>query len=571
MRHVPIAISEPELSKGIPEEYIWTESKSSEKKVRCTCINCGNDIGIRKIRSYVNSMGRCVVCADGFSLGAKLMLSVLTELAIHYGFLIYTEKTFDWCKFTLSNGKKQSGRYDFYFCFNKREYIVEIDGGFHVQDNTMSGQTKELSKEIDDIKDNLAVKHGIEVIRVKTVTRSVDVIRHRIENSKLSDIFDMKLVNWNNVYHFLRTPLLYNIAEKWNQGMSCSKICEETGLAKQTINIYLKRCRTIGIVENYNEQETRKRGDKSRSVTMINSQPHVIRINDNREWISITSCAKELKVNPSTIKKACDKRTYVGTLFEGEPAYIMYKDDYLNNGNQVDLFLLKQDGWIGNDNRYKTERCVCLNDRNKFLNKKAASDFYNIKECRIIDNILNRSEHLTNGMVFVSYDDFLKMTEEDISKKLNYRSGKLILLNTLQVFASAVEASKSFDLNGSTISRHMTGKALYAGFDKYYHDGLVFKYIEDYKPEDKIELRYYKTSAPIVCLDDMKIFYNIHSVNRYLGTGKTYNFMKYRPEKIKKYEAKSWQYINDYFDEHQEIHNQISFYREHLYLDHETN
>ena len=81
--------------------------------------------------------------------------------------------------------------YDNYFVYNNKEYILEMDGGFHSIDNLMNGQTVEESKSIDDYKDTMAKEHGIEVIRIDCYYKSKDrleYVKQNIIDSKLNKI-----------------------------------------------------------------------------------------------------------------------------------------------------------------------------------------------------------------------------------------------------------------------------------------------------------------------------------------------------------------------------------------------
>lgn len=92
---------------------------------------------------------------------------------------------FDWC---------ESYRYDLYFEYNDKKYIVEMDGGFHKRDK---------EKKTDAIKDNLAKQHYIEVIRIdcdyKNANKRFSYIRDNVINSKLSTILNLSDIDWNSI------------------------------------------------------------------------------------------------------------------------------------------------------------------------------------------------------------------------------------------------------------------------------------------------------------------------------------------------------------------------------------
>ena len=106
------------------------------------------------------------------------------------------EKQFDWCHYTLKD-KDTFGIYDFYFVKDGKGYVVEMDGGFHNNNNNMNGKTAKEQKQIDKIKDRLAVEHGIKVIRIECESSELAYMKDKVINSELSELFDFSQIDFN--------------------------------------------------------------------------------------------------------------------------------------------------------------------------------------------------------------------------------------------------------------------------------------------------------------------------------------------------------------------------------------
>jgi hypothetical protein len=142
--------------------------------------------------------------------------------------------------------------------------IIEMDGGWHSNDNKMSGQTAQESKIIDNYKDKLAEEHGIQVIRIdcdyKYFDRFEYIKQNIINNIKLNQLFDLSKINWNKCHEFALNNLVKIACEykRNNLEMSSFEIGKIMGgYNKDTITRWLKQGN--GIWCNYNPKEEMKR------------------------------------------------------------------------------------------------------------------------------------------------------------------------------------------------------------------------------------------------------------------------------------------------------------------------
>ena len=82
-------------------------------------------------------------------------------------------------------------RYDFYI--KNKNLIIEVDGGLgHGNNKTIDNKTPEETKAIDDYKDKMAEKNGINVIRINCFKSEWNFIKNNIMNSNLPNLLGFK-------------------------------------------------------------------------------------------------------------------------------------------------------------------------------------------------------------------------------------------------------------------------------------------------------------------------------------------------------------------------------------------
>lgn len=220
----------------VDKEHGCSTSFGSESKFDWFCPNCGEVIKNRQVCLVVRQGFSCKKCSDGISYPNKFMFSVLSQLNIDFE----TEKYFNWCEFYFKS-KIRRGLYDFYFELKDKKYLIEMDGGLHFINNSMSGLSKQDSAYIDEQKDMLAYKNGFEIIRVLADKSSCGYISKNIINSKLSDIFDLSNVNWSECDKNALNSLVLKVSEMWNDGMSVIEIINSSKISKTTVIRYLNK------------------------------------------------------------------------------------------------------------------------------------------------------------------------------------------------------------------------------------------------------------------------------------------------------------------------------------------
>lgn len=260
-----IPTTAPELIKffqgGIEEAKKYT--KTSNKKIHAICPECGKiknkKIGINDI--YAKNSISCI-CSDGIKFPNKLMFNILKQsLGINE---FQTEYNPKWCKYNFNNIIKK-GVYDFYFELNNKEYIIEMDGGFHSNDNKMSGQTKDESNFMDNEKDRLANEHNIKVIRIDcdydNVSNRLNYIKNNILNNKeLNKIVNLSNINWNECNEYACSNLVKIACDykKNNTDLTSTKIGEMMGYSRYGVRNWLKIGNKLGWCHYNTEEESDK-------------------------------------------------------------------------------------------------------------------------------------------------------------------------------------------------------------------------------------------------------------------------------------------------------------------------
>ena len=243
---------------GYEEAKLYT--KSSECLISPICSDCGRikDKKIKICDIYKNHSIACI-CSDKVSYPNKLAYSLLNQINEVY--------KFDCLEREYSPNWIGSRSYDNYFVYNGKEYILEMDGGWHTKDNKMSGQTKEESKQIDDEKDRLANKNRIEVIRIDCCKSDLKFIKQNILTSRLNNLFNLSIIDWFKCEEIALSNLVKVACGHWNNGIKSTKdISKIMNMNRSTIIEYLKKGNNIWCSYNAKE-EMRKNGARNGALS----------------------------------------------------------------------------------------------------------------------------------------------------------------------------------------------------------------------------------------------------------------------------------------------------------------
>jgi len=250
----------------IGEECAKIHNHSSNEKVQVICPDCGRTKDKEvSINNIFNHRGFKCVCSDKISYPNKFAYELLNQLNQIYGFNhIEHEYSPDWISLK---------RYDNYFIYNGKEYILEMDGGLG-HGKKMHNKTKltmDDSIRIDDYKDEQAKLHEIEVIRIDcdySNTNAFTYIRNNILNKKeLNILFDLSQIDFLKcdrfaLHNFVKIACNY---KKNNPELTCVKISKIMGHSPTTIQTWLIKGTKQGWC-NYNIKEEIDKANKNNGI-----------------------------------------------------------------------------------------------------------------------------------------------------------------------------------------------------------------------------------------------------------------------------------------------------------------
>lgn len=215
-------------------------NKTSHKKIDPICPDCGTQLHKKIPISSIYTCGKisCPKCQDGISFPNKVIFNTFLQIEEQIDFF---EREFapNWCKFKFKN-KVRRGLYDLYFEKNGCKFIVEMDGSLGHGIKGTKYLTKEESKIIDSIKDELAKQNNIKMIRIDCTNTDMDYIKKNMLNSELCNIVDLNYVNWDEVRTTSEKNFAKLICEEYKNGLSYNSILKKYKISSPTLTRYLK-------------------------------------------------------------------------------------------------------------------------------------------------------------------------------------------------------------------------------------------------------------------------------------------------------------------------------------------
>lgn len=266
-------------------------SPYSNKKIWLKCPDCGQ-IKHMMICNLTIQGFACFQCGDGISYPNKFIRAFLKQLNIHF----ISEKTFDW----LSNRL-----YDEYL--PEYNMIIENHGEQHYDNRNIWGID---TKKNDIVKKETAIKNNIKYyIELDCSESNMGYIKNSILNSELPNIlnFTEEDINWKECELKASSSLLIEVCNLWNKGFSYEEIMKELNISYDTVHVYLRKGRKIGIV---NELEINDHilNNGIKYTSTYNGTP-IYCITDNVYFASNSLCASYYKIfginlNSSNISRA---------------------------------------------------------------------------------------------------------------------------------------------------------------------------------------------------------------------------------------------------------------------------
>lgn len=253
--------------------------RGTHRKAIFICPECGRESlkGVSDVCTYGFS---CPFCSDGISFPNKFGRAFLDQLPVVN---LLCEYQPNWAK---------PYRYDNYFEYSGKQYILEMDGEQHYIDKSHFDKTLYERQQIDVIKTNLAIQHGIQLIRIDCMNSEYEYIKNSILQSELIEIFDLSDIDWEMCYQNSQKNKVKEACNLYMSGIhSTMIIAERIHVCRHTVLDYLKRGKTFGWCDYDTNKSTRVNGGKwKQQVALVDECNTVIRM-----FESITSCVTYMK------------------------------------------------------------------------------------------------------------------------------------------------------------------------------------------------------------------------------------------------------------------------------------
>lgn len=242
------------LDLGVDKEEAKQFTKSSSKKIKCTCPYCG-EITHKKINFIYSKKSIGCICGDGISYPEKFMYNVLKQLEVDFESQ-YSPK--------YLNGKRS----DFYV--PSLNLIIEMDGRLgHEGGITHSKSEKTIKEciEVDKWKDKQHKLHGVKTIRINCFKSDMEYIKNSVLNSELADLLNMDNVSWLVCEEYALNNLIKIVSEYW-ENRDTHETAKDLGIcfnvSRKSIVNYLKKGNLLGW-NNYNSKEEMIKSSKNNS------------------------------------------------------------------------------------------------------------------------------------------------------------------------------------------------------------------------------------------------------------------------------------------------------------------
>lgn len=293
----------PEIARMLENyEDGYKYSAFSSHRTNWICPNCGTTIKNKMFKNITSNGLICPICSDGVSYSEKFVASLLLQLNVDF----VHDKPLEW-----SNNK----RYDFYI--QNYNMIIECHGLQHYEEgftNHSTSRSLQEEKENDLFKKNIAVANGIKEYIVLDCRKSdKNFIRDSILNSRLSDIFNLSNIDWNQCDKYTSKSYCAEILQYYNNGIkNTSDIAKMVVVGQRTVLDTLHKLAKNGLCDY----------DSKKVLTNMHSKK-VICLETEKIYNSIKETSND-NFNPALVSRCCNK--YLKTY---KDFHWMFYEDYL--------------------------------------------------------------------------------------------------------------------------------------------------------------------------------------------------------------------------------------------------
>lgn len=227
-------------------------STGSHKRVKLKCPDCGK-IKESTVADLCAKGFSCNYCSDKVSFPNKICRNLIIQLPV------------DEYDFEFVDTWTQNKRYDCYFRYKNKKYLIEIDGEQHIKNTSWS--SKQWQEENDKLKTKLALENGYNLIRIKAYHSTFEYIKQSIFESELSNIFNLDLVEWEKIYEKAITNMNLELGKFYMEHteMTLKDIAKYFHISMPTLNVALTKLTNLGLC-NYKKHCRKRRKDVITSV-----------------------------------------------------------------------------------------------------------------------------------------------------------------------------------------------------------------------------------------------------------------------------------------------------------------
>lgn len=282
---------------------------SSAKRVLMRCPDCGRKKQYRINELRMHGYLPCI-CQDGISYPNKFMYAFFSQLGVEF----QIERKFDW-----SNNRIYD---DYVLMSHGRTLICENHGGWHYEDNLMSGITLKEQMQNDMHKKSLALQNGITYyVELDCRKSEKDWIINSILQSKLPLLFNISNVDFNQCHKFALSNFTKMVCQfKFdNPDLFSSDIAKHFNISESTVRRWLNQGSKLGFCEYDSSKEQQRKMHSLRGNTE-DAKP-IVCLDTGKYYHSTTLFVDEYyqmygkKLSGSNIRSVCvGKRHHVNNL-----------------------------------------------------------------------------------------------------------------------------------------------------------------------------------------------------------------------------------------------------------------
>lgn len=279
---------------AIPENNISLKdcryiTYGSENKYYVKCPYCNKISNDKKFLYSLTYKGySCEFCSDGISLPNKVLRQISKQLNLNWVFE-YNEKWMGKCKFdAYDKTLRQPIEMDAKFCIIKN-------------DNKMTDNHNGIRKEIDNWKDEEAIKHNIKSPRRVNLMNDKEYYNNTFDYIKkqlylaIGDLYNLDKLDWNKIFIDSQKSLMIEACKLWQEGIySTTKICEILKLSRSTVLIYLKRGNKLGICNYTKEKSYKELGKTKRNNNHPNANLYIVIKSNGEKYSELPLCSKDI-------------------------------------------------------------------------------------------------------------------------------------------------------------------------------------------------------------------------------------------------------------------------------------